>query len=487
MTKTPQLVTMTMRELDRIKVIQMVVDGMLRPRHAAERLGLTVRQIERLVLRFKENGSAAVASRARGKPSNRKLDPGIARRALVLIAERYPDFGPTFACEKLRECHGLVLSKETVRHLMTDAGFWVPRKQHASKVHQPRNRRACLGEMIQIDGSDHRWFEDRAPACTLLVFIDDATSRLMTLHFTQTESTFSYFEAMQRYMDEHGKPVALYSDKFSVFRVNSNNYEEKTFGKGITQFGRACFELNIDTWCANSSQAKGRVERANLTLQDRLVKEMRLREISTKEAANAYMPSFIADYNSRFAKPPKNDFDAHRTLRSDEDLRQILTMRVQRKVTNSLTLQYDRVIYLLEDTAENRALIHKYIDVFEYPNGDIEIQANGTTLTYRTYDRLSFVDQGAVVENKRLGHALLIAQTMQENRDNRRASGSPSRTNQGQAPRSKHAEPGTKTQRAMGRKDINDAIEKTSKTWNEPEQIVLKPSKKAVYKKVKNH
>ncbi|WP_176026109.1 hypothetical protein [Robbsia andropogonis] len=132
-------------------------------------------------------------------------------------------------------------------------------------------------------------------------------------------------------------------------------------------------------------------------------------------------------------------------------------------------------------------MIHKYIDVFEYPNGDIEIQANGTTLTYRTYDRLSFVDQGAVVENKRLGHALLIAQTMQENRDNRRASGSPSRTNQGQAPRSKHAEPGTKTQRAMGRKDINDAIEKTSKTWNEPEQIVLKPSKKAVYKKVKNH
>jgi hypothetical protein len=231
---------------------------------------------------------------------------------LALIAKRYPDFGPTFACEKLREAQGFDLSVATVRRLMTAAGFWIPRKLRPPKVHQPRNRRSCLGELVQIDGSDHRWFEERGPSCTLLVFIDDATSRLMTLHFTQIESTFSYFEAMEHYLSAHGKPVALYSDKFSVYRVNANNYEEKTFGKGITQFGRACFELNIDTWCANSSQAKGRVERANLTLQDRLVKELRLREIDSKEAANAYAPSFIADYNARFAKPPRSAHDAHR-------------------------------------------------------------------------------------------------------------------------------------------------------------------------------
>ncbi|VWB34966.1 integrase [Burkholderia lata] len=267
---------------------------------AAERLGLTVRQIERLVIRYRESGAAGLTSRKRGRPGNRRLDEELARRALTIIRDRYADFGPTLACEKLSECHGIQLAKETVRRLMTDAGLWVPRRQRPPKVYQPRARRACLGELIQIDGSDHRWFEERAPACTLLVYIDDATSRLMMLHFTQTESTFSYFEATRAYIERHGKPGAFYSDKASVFR---NVKPDKT-GNRVTPFGRAMYELNIDTFCANSSSAKGRVERAHLTLQDRLVKEMRLRGINTIADANAYAPSFIAMYNARFAKPP---------------------------------------------------------------------------------------------------------------------------------------------------------------------------------------
>ncbi len=158
---------------------------------------------------------------------------------------------------------------------MTAAGLWTPRRQRIPKIHQPRNRRSCLGELIQIDGSDHAWFEDRAPACTLLVFIDDATSRLMCLDFVPTESTFAYFEATRSYLEQHGKPVAFYSDKASIFRPTTNSTD---FGRGTTQSGRALFELNIDIMCANTSQAKGRVERANLTLQDRLVKELRLQE-----------------------------------------------------------------------------------------------------------------------------------------------------------------------------------------------------------------
>jgi hypothetical protein len=161
------------------------------------------------------------------------------------------------------------------------------------------------------------WFEERAPACTLLVYIDDATSKLMYLHFTYSESTFSYFEATRAYIELHGKPEAFYSDKYSVFRVNK---KQATSGDGHTQFGRALFELNIESICANSSQAKGRVERANLTLQDRLVKELRLQNISTMAAANAYAPTFIEDYNHRFGKPPRNDFNAHRPLRDDEGL-----------------------------------------------------------------------------------------------------------------------------------------------------------------------
>ena len=247
------LVSLNMRELDRLKVIQAIVEMGLKPGRAAERLGLSVRQVERLVTRYRESGAAGLASHKRGNPGNRKLDEGLAVRALSIIRERYADFGPTLACEKLRECHGIRLAKETVRCLMTEAGLWIPRRQRPPKIHQPRARRACLGELIQIDGSDHAWFEERAPACTLLVYVDDATSRLMALHFTASESTFSYFEATRAYLERYGKPVAFYSDRASVFRST----RAATTGNSVTQFGRAMYELNIDTWCANSSQAKG--------------------------------------------------------------------------------------------------------------------------------------------------------------------------------------------------------------------------------------
>jgi hypothetical protein len=194
-------------------------------------------------------------SRKRGRPSNHQLAPGVAERETALIRERYADFGPTLACEKLGECHALPLAKETVRVLMMAAGLWTPRKQRAAQIHQPRNRRACVGELIQIDSSDHDWFEARAPRCTLLVFIGDATSRLMQLHFVPTESSFAYFEATRGYI-----------------------------------------------LCANSSQAKGRVERANLTQQDRLVKELRLREI-TGGSDLAQALHFIVECNARFANP----------------------------------------------------------------------------------------------------------------------------------------------------------------------------------------
>jgi hypothetical protein len=396
----------------------------------------------------------------RGRPSNRELPVDLRARAMALVRERYADFGPTLACEKLRECHNIELGKETVRRWMRDAGLWIARKQRPPTLHQPRNRRSCLGELIQIDGSEHRWFEQRAPACTLLVFIDDATGRLMTLHFTATESTFSYFEAMRKYLEAHGKPVALYSDKAAIFHCN--NHAEAA-GKGVTQFGRALFELNIDTWCANSSQAKGRVERANLTLQDRLVKELRLRGINTQEDANAYAPHFIADFNGRFGKVPRSAFNTHRALRSDENIELILSSRVARRVTKVLTVQYDRVIYMLDDTAQNRALIHQYLDVFEYPDGRIEIRVNGAALAYRQYDRLSEIDQGAVVDNKRLGHLLQVAQLVQAERDNRCASGMPSRTNQGMAPRPKERKAGTHTQRELTREQLNAAVLSTAR------------------------
>jgi transposase len=212
-------ITMNMREVDRLKTVQAVVDRMTRVGQAAKRLGLSRRQMSRLMERYAAEGPAGLVSRKRGRPSNHQLTPEVSERATTLIRERYPDFGPTLACEKLRECHGLKLAKETVRVLMTAAGLWTPRRQRAAKIHQPRNRRACVGELIQIDGSDHAWFEARGGACTLLVFIDDATSRVMQLHFVPTESAFAYFEATKAYLEQHGKPVAFYSDKATIFRV----------------------------------------------------------------------------------------------------------------------------------------------------------------------------------------------------------------------------------------------------------------------------
>ena len=234
MVGTPK-VTMTMRELDRLKCV--------------------------------------LISRHRNRPSNNRLKDAVADQVFGIIRAHYADFGPTLAAEKLRERHGVDLAVETVRSLMVAGGLWLPRKLRPPKIQQPRTRRACLGELIQIDGCDHHWFEDRAPACTALVYVDDATSRLMVVLFTGTESTFAYFEATRQYLKRYGKPLAFYSDKASVFR---SNLKSATGGDGHTQFGRALYELNIDGICANTPAAKGRVERAHLTLQDRLVKELRL-------------------------------------------------------------------------------------------------------------------------------------------------------------------------------------------------------------------
>lgn len=245
------------------------------------------------------NGAASIRHKARGRASNNRIDPATQEYAIALVKERYVDFGPTFAAEKLAEDHDVKVSRETLRKWMQDAGIWLSRKQRRT-FHQRRLRRECLGELIQIDGSDHRWFEDRGGRCTLLVFIDDATSTLMQLRFVKSESTFTYFEALELYLAAHGRPVAFYSDKHAVFRVSNQSAKS---GHGITQFGRALNELNVEILCANSSQAKGRVERANRTLQDRLVKELRLAGISDMEAAMRFCPLLQRDLMPSLQRP----------------------------------------------------------------------------------------------------------------------------------------------------------------------------------------
>jgi hypothetical protein len=229
--------------------------------------------------------------------------------------------------------------------------------------------------------------------------------------------------ALRGYLANHGKPMAFYSDKAGIFRVNA---ARPRGGDGITQFGRALYELSITGLCANTPQAKGRVERAHQPLQDRLVKELRLNSIGSIEAANAFVPAFIEDYNSRFAKPARDVRNAHRTVRGDEDLELILTWREQRRVSENLTLQFDKRLYMLADSPLARRLIGKYADVYQYPDGRIEVRSAGTTLPYVIYDRLPTIEQGAVVDSKRLGAALRVAQFVQQQRDDTRTVKAPS-------------------------------------------------------------
>lgn len=284
------VLTMSRPEIDRVHVLRDVVAERISVREAAQLLRITRRQIFRLLKAYRAQGSVALVSKKRGKPSNRSYPPILRSEVLGLIKANYADFGPTLATEKLAERHGLHLGVETVRRWMIADGIWQDRRQRLKPVHQPRYRRDCVGELVQIDGSEHWWFEARGPQCTLLVFIDDATSRLMHLRLVETESTFDYFHAARAYLERYGKPIAFYSDKHATFRVNKVG---ATGGDGMTQFGRALHQLNIDIICANAPQAKGRVERANGTLQDRLVKEMRLAGISTIEAGNAFLPAFM--------------------------------------------------------------------------------------------------------------------------------------------------------------------------------------------------
>ncbi|BCL73747.1 hypothetical protein VNTUMSATTG_56840 (plasmid) [Vibrio nigripulchritudo] len=341
------LVTMSDKDLSRYKVINDVCERRLRRADAAEILNLSERQVQRLMNRLRESGATSLVHGARGKPSNNRISGDYRQTILTIVRKHYADFAPTLAQEKLLELHNLPVSNETLRQWMIADGLWVPHSQRQPRVYQPRYRRDCLGELVQIDGSHHDWFEGRSPKCCLLVYIDDATGRLMNLRFSDTESAFDYMVATREYIDQHGKPVAFYSDKHSIFRVNQEHSKQV----GLTQFGRVLDELGIELICANSSQAKGRVERANKTLQDRLVKEMRLQGVDTIEQANAWLPYFINDFNHRFARPAHYPKDMHRRVRETAaELDDSFAWHETRKLSKSLTFQYDKVLYLIEDT-----------------------------------------------------------------------------------------------------------------------------------------
>lgn len=403
------VIGMSHGELSRYDTLLRVERGELRVEDASALLGLCRRQIFRLLIRLHTAGPEGLVSCKRGRPSNRCYDDDFRERVVAIVREHYHDFGPTLAREYLAERHDIHLACETLRQFMIKAGLWKDRDARRPRPYQPRYRRDCRGELIQIDGSKHWWFEDRGPQCTLLVYIDDATSELMHLKMVESESTFAYMEATREYIERHGKPVAFYSDKHTVFR----NPKPTAKRDGMTHFGRALDALNIEIICANSPQAKGRVERANATLQDRLVKAMRLEGLSSIAEANAFLAAYIVRHNAQFARPAFDNRDLHRPLAPHDDLRSIMVWQEQRTVTAALTLHYNKVMFILEPSDLARTLARKRVTICEYPDGRLEIEHEGQVLPYRQFDKMRQVNQPAIVDNKHLDAALILAKQMQ--------------------------------------------------------------------------
>ena len=334
---------MSQRERDRLKVLDEVEHGHLRQAEAGERLQLSDRQVRRLLVRVRAEGDRAVVHRLRGRPSNRKFPAAYEQRLLGRVRQRYADFGPTLAAEHLAS-DDLAVSRETLRRWMAEAGLWQPRRRRLQHVHVWRERRACFGELVMWDTSEFAWLEERGgPQLQLIALIDDATSRLWA-RLVEHDSTEENLRTLEGWLRQYGRPVAFYTDKSGLFTVNRPpQLDEELRGEPpLTQIGRALRELDIRWIPAHSPQAKGRIERGFGTLQDRLVKEMRLAGVQTLEQANRFLEEvFLPQWEQRFTVTPRRSRDAHRRLGREHRLGQILSVRITRTVAQDHTVSCD--------------------------------------------------------------------------------------------------------------------------------------------------
>jgi hypothetical protein len=369
-------------EEKRQEVIALVNAKALRQSEAAAVLGISGRQVKRLCRAEREQGAMGLISKRRGHVATNRIPCAIKQQVIVLGQSKYVDFGPTFMAEKLRELDGIELSKESIRKILMTADLWKGKKTKKRTVHQRRERRACLGELVQIDGSPHAWFEKRGPVCCLILFIDDATSSVLYAQLESVETTAAYFRGIRAHIKTYGIPLSYYSDKHMIFRVGNL----KTVEVNLSQFGRACSELGIESICANSPQAKGRVERKNRTFQDRLVKELRLAGINTIETGNQFLQSYIQKHNQQFAVCARKPEDVHvRSVPDDETLEHVLSIQSKRKLSKNLETSFENTIYQVLNEGKGRRLQKSIVTVCQLLNGETHLlSSTGNQLDYKT-------------------------------------------------------------------------------------------------------
>lgn len=363
---------MTIKELNRVSIIKKLLDKEVNGTSASELLKLSVRQVRRLKGKVRQFGPKALIHASRGKHSNRRMPEKERKTISDILKQKYPDFKPTFATEKLEQNHNIKRDPKTIRSIMIEEGLWTPRKKKQPEYHAWRKRKDCYGEMLQFDGSYHRWVEDRGEEWCLLAAIDDATGIPVKAKFDTDEGTFPVFKFWKEYTEQHGKPRSIYLDKFSTYKMNQKvaveNHETQT------QFQRAMSQLGIEPITAHSPQAKGRIERLFNTFQDRLVKEMRLRNISTMEEANRFLKEeFLPGYKTKYAVEPESKTNLHQKLNQTEKkkLNSIFSKQTTRIVRNDFTVSFNNQWHQLEKEQPATVCKQDTILVEEWLDGTI--------------------------------------------------------------------------------------------------------------------
>lgn len=379
------IITMTTQEAERLTIINNLIAEKINGTDAGKQLHLSVRQVKRLKARVIKKGAPGIVHGLRGKESNHKIQTELLAKAQEIITASYPDFGPTLATEKLLELHEITVSVTTIRRMMIKEKLFSPKKRKQNQAHRSwRERKGCYGEMQQFDGGYHHWFEDRGEEVCLLAAIDDATGRLTKLKFGTSESVTEVFDFWKGYVGAHGKPGAIYLDKFSTYKINHKSAKDNH--ELMTQFERACQDLTITLITAHSPQAKGRVERLFETLQDRLVKELRLHNISDIETANQFVETtYLEDFNKRFAVVPTKGTDLHRSLmkHEEEHLDTIFSIQSTRQVKNDFTIQFQNNWYQLE--AIQKATVYRKDEILveERLDSSIHLSKKGIPLKFQ--------------------------------------------------------------------------------------------------------
>lgn len=373
-------------ELKRYQIIGKVFDKSINQQEAAEILALSDRQVRRIVRRVRKEGERGVVHRCRGRKGAHCIEQAVRKRILDLYRERYDGFGPLLASEKLWELDHLRINDETLRLWLIGEGIWQAHRHRKLKERSWRPRKERFGEMVQMDGSHHAWLEDRGPGLVLMGFIDDARSNFHGMFFDY-EGTKPAMGALKSYAKEYGLPGQLYLDKHSAYKINAKKkyrfanwaFEDK---EQLTQFERSCKQLGIEVIHAHSPQAKGRIERVFKTLQDRLVKEMRLSGIKTCEAANKFLRTYLPKFNARFAVEARLSGDLHRSIDRTIKIDEILSVQTAHVLRNDRTVLHERRLYQVTDKTRARQVV-----VFDYLNGTMAIKAGEQRLRYQPIDQ----------------------------------------------------------------------------------------------------